>query len=838
MASSNLKVFLSYARRDSSHLVKLLHDRLSAQNFDPFVDMDLMAGEDWVQVIEQAVIDCDVFIPLLSQGWIESSFAQRELALATERQKQIIPVLAGDVMSSELPLTVTRYNWVDMRDIETFERGFQVLLHALEDRAGFASNEAPLKAKQSVSQPPAESAGSRVLTGLSSLVYSAVWMVWDAVAASRRFLRRFTDRLPRFRTGESTQDAQELAASAELDERQRRFIREFHFFQDDRPEGEDQLDYTRYADAFEQIVRSELTEPPLTVGIYASWGAGKSFLMRQILNRLRGPAPTGLRRFTLVDVILSSSRYPRLYIKGVRRRIHQALASQNETEPAAFIKSSAVTESDSDQALPSEHFMPNILPVEFDAWIYAGSDNLWASLITHIYDSTTRYYGLVFALLFRLRYMLRRSSVILLLIIVSAGAAVILVSSPDTWIGSLTALAGLVVAVSGALTATIKTVRDFVVGPGGDLNLSSARGNLRRKIGFMANIKKDMNILTKILNSTDTRLVLFIDDLDRCPPKKAVEVLEAIMLLLSEQEDPHGHKSGMPIIIFIGMDARIMVKAIEDNFGEVLRDAGVTGYEYLDKIVQIPFRIPPPKDEKLVKYVDQLLRLGEGAPQFDNLAIQNQIVDEIEASEEDASGEDSEDDSADGAAGEDQPVRLPGKWDFVELQWRAFDDFKSYLSRNPRRIKRIVNIYRLVHLLSEDIVIQNPRRLIKWIILCEQWPFRMAWILQKIEDDIQSQGRFYSEQGRGINDVYETVRDYVYSEASHPFVVLDGDPEQFDNFIQLSAVTSDSPVEEDALTVRFIHEMRYFTFNLNPAMQSEVLKDAVLRTATPSTSDQ
>ncbi len=89
---------------------------------------------------------------------------------------------------------------------------------------------------------------------------------------------------------------------------------------------------------------------------------------------------------------------------------------------------------------------------------------------------------------------------------------------------------------------------------------------------------------------TDGRLVVFVDDLDRCLPEKAVEVLEAIKLFLE-----------VPGTVFVlGMDRRVIERGIEARYGALFHRDGETrtefpigGGEYLQKIVQIPFFLPP-----------------------------------------------------------------------------------------------------------------------------------------------------------------------------------------------------------------------------------------------------
>ncbi len=85
------------------------------------------------------------------------------------------------------------------------------------------------------------------------------------------------------------------------------------------------------------------------------------------------------------------------------------------------------------------------------------------------------------------------------------------------------------------------------------------------------------------------RLVVFVDDLDRCLPEKAVEILEAIKLFLD-----------VPGTVFvIGMDREVIRRGIETHYGALLRSAvrsdtpPIDGDRYLEKIIQIPFNVPP-----------------------------------------------------------------------------------------------------------------------------------------------------------------------------------------------------------------------------------------------------
>ena len=91
----------------------------------------------------------------------------------------------------------------------------------------------------------------------------------------------------------------------------------------------------------------------------------------------------------------------------------------------------------------------------------------------------------------------------------------------------------------------------------------------------MEEIKHDLEDLQK--NLKGDRILVVIDDLDRCEPDKAVEVLRAINLLLTFES----------FIVCLGIDARVITRAIERHYEDLLAESRASGYEYLEKIVQI-----------------------------------------------------------------------------------------------------------------------------------------------------------------------------------------------------------------------------------------------------------
>ena len=99
------------------------------------------------------------------------------------------------------------------------------------------------------------------------------------------------------------------------------------------------------------------------------------------------------------------------------------------------------------------------------------------------------------------------------------------------------------------------------------------------------------------------RIVLYIDDLDRCPPKRVVEVLEAVHLMLALEL----------FVVVVAVDARWLVRSLEYHHRELFkieeghRESLATPIDYLDKIFQIPFVLLPPQPEATALYLRSLL---------------------------------------------------------------------------------------------------------------------------------------------------------------------------------------------------------------------------------------
>ena len=98
------------------------------------------------------------------------------------------------------------------------------------------------------------------------------------------------------------------------------------------------------------------------------------------------------------------------------------------------------------------------------------------------------------------------------------------------------------------------------------------------------------------------KLVLFVDDLDRCFPDQGLKLLESIKLVLAQKG----------FIFVLAVDRQVLdgylAKRYKEEFG--VADYGESGKSYLDKIIQLPLGLPPHR-ARFDKYIRDLLMRPE-----------------------------------------------------------------------------------------------------------------------------------------------------------------------------------------------------------------------------------
>jgi hypothetical protein len=93
-------VFVSYSRKDSDYVRRLVQHLIAAQ-IPVWIDDAIDYGQHWEDVICEQVDTCAVIMPVMTPDSASSMWVRNELARARSRDKMILPVLlAGEVFFS------------------------------------------------------------------------------------------------------------------------------------------------------------------------------------------------------------------------------------------------------------------------------------------------------------------------------------------------------------------------------------------------------------------------------------------------------------------------------------------------------------------------------------------------------------------------------------------------------------------------------------------------------------------------------------------------------------------------------------------------------------------
>ena len=117
------------------------------------------------------------------------------------------------------------------------------------------------------------------------------------------------------------------------------------------------------------------------------------------------------------------------------------------------------------------------------------------------------------------------------------------------------------------------------------------------KENIRSNIQEFHSNFDDLVKETDLKkIIVFIDDLDRCSPDTIIGTLEAIKLFLFTKNTA----------FVIGADERLIKYAVRRRFPEIPGDNTEVGRDYLEKLIQYPIRIPPLNTTELINYVNLL----------------------------------------------------------------------------------------------------------------------------------------------------------------------------------------------------------------------------------------
>lgn len=132
-------VFISYRRSESSAFGLLVEARLRMAGVQhPFLDKNLVPGDEWIQMLEQRIRQCQYFILLLGPSTLESAYVQQEIAWALQSQVNIIPIWHNNFHGAEdYPAELESKNAIRVKEESAEE--YELAIIRLLSRLGYSA---------------------------------------------------------------------------------------------------------------------------------------------------------------------------------------------------------------------------------------------------------------------------------------------------------------------------------------------------------------------------------------------------------------------------------------------------------------------------------------------------------------------------------------------------------------------------------------------------------------------------------------------------------------------------------------------------------------------------
>lgn len=315
----------------------------------------------------------------------------------------------------------------------------------------------------------------------------------------------------------------------------------------------DRLGFAQLVLALARFVDNRETEPPVVLAITGPWGSGKSSVMRMLQGELE---PTGRFRFAWFNAWEHQERDQ--ILAAFLRTIGRQLRNQHGARLAFQIAWIRLREA-SYWDLLMQLWPLLLVGVSYLLWNYASERETAASGLFGVLDED--------------------------------GDPIELLSVAAASISGLGGLAGLL--------SLARWLKPFQV----PLAWLFARPNAgMTEASYLDQFRSEFALYRQAVH--ENKFVIFIDDLDRCPPESVVEVLKAVNLIITSDEGP-----GKTFFI-LGFDWGYVTSSIELSFEKFIEAnpelKGQFGGDYLKKIVTLPISVPEPAAPRITTYVNEL----------------------------------------------------------------------------------------------------------------------------------------------------------------------------------------------------------------------------------------
>ena len=363
---------------------------------------------------------------------------------------------------------------------------------------------------------------------------------------------------------------------------------------------DDNLGYGLYAQAITASILNRTAEPPLTIGIQAPWGQGKTSLMRMMQDELDPGAPHRDRVAHSLSTASTAiqTTYVQLlqWMRSTPERPGEAMLNETRQKTPAHWP----VDEKKKPVDPTDE-RPRIPTVWFNPLYYRETQQVWAGMAHAILQQLAdRFEDPLGKEKFWFRLQQSRLNVAavrrdihawvlmrlvptgFLLLTVALLTAIGIALAPDSVVTLLKAAGG--VAAVGTL---VRFLIEFVRKIDRPFERYVTEPNYQNDLGPLHLIDHDLDRALRLLVG-DKPIAVFIDDLDRCDPQTVNNVILAINQFLSLPR--------RNVFFILGMDMEMVAAALEqaqkEQFGGAVAQRRSFGWRFMEKFVQLPFFIP------------------------------------------------------------------------------------------------------------------------------------------------------------------------------------------------------------------------------------------------------
>jgi len=238
--------------------------------------------------------------------------------------------------------------------------------------------------------------------------------------------------------------------------------------------------------------------------------------------------------------------------------------------------------------------------INFNAWKYSKTDYIWIELYTGIIDSLHRLlskWQKVHFNVFLLWYIIKDYPYLNTLLFIFFLFSFFLIV--NAFWGEL--VTGIILFILSLLSIFKISYKDLFISLAKLLFEKSFIDNARSTLGLQYELFIRFDLIANWIDrNLKKKIVLLIDDIDRCVPTKIMQTLEAIRHLL-----PYNN-----FVFVLALDAKVVNHAVGEHYQFMCKpnEKKDMGRLYLEKIIQIPFHLPKLDSNQLNKLQKELLK--------------------------------------------------------------------------------------------------------------------------------------------------------------------------------------------------------------------------------------